>query len=216
MIYYDIHTHHLPESYDEKVVSIFNAFPQEYAKYKDIDNVNLYFSVGIHPWYLEDLDAQFGALYKSLEDKRVVAIGEAGLDKICGTRIDLQLEVFRKQIEISIETDKPLIVHCVKAWDELIALYKEYKPSTEWIVHGFRGKWQLARQLSTLGLKLSFGSKFQPLALQNIALDSIFIESDESEQSIVSICQEVSVFYGISIDEFLSVVGGNVVKTFRM
>lgn len=216
MIYYDIHTHHLPESYDEKVVSIFNTFPLEYAKYKDVDNENLYFSVGIHPWYLDNIEAQFEALYKSLDDRRVVAIGEAGLDKICGTNMNLQLEVFRKQIEMSIETDKPLIVHCVKAWDELVSLYKKYKPSTEWIVHGFRGKWQLARQLSTLGLKLSFGSKFQPLAIQNITRDSIFIESDESEQSVVSICQNISALSGISIEDLLCVVGDNVVKTFRM
>lgn len=216
MIYYDIHTHRLPEVYDEKIVSIFNSFPLGYVGYKDIDNPNLYFSVGIHPWYMDDLEAQFEALYKSLEDKRVVAVGEAGLDKICGTNMDLQLEVFRKQIEMSIETDKPLIVHCVKAWDELIVLYKEYKPSTEWIIHGFRGRWQLAQQLSTLGLKLSFGSKFQSLAIQNITRNSIFIESDESEQSIISICQDVSACASISIGELLAVISDNVVKTFRM
>lgn len=216
MIYYDIHTHRLPEVYDKNVVSIFNTYPLDYNKYKDIDNSNLYFSVGIHPWYLDDIDTQLKVLSDVLADKRIVAIGEAGLDKICGTNIDLQMSVFRKQIEMSIETNRPLIIHCVKAWDELITLYKEYKPSIPWIIHGFRGKAQLAVQLTKLGLKLSFGSKFQVSAIESIARESIFIESDEADESIISICQNIAAELDISIGEFLSFLRYNVVKTFRM
>lgn len=216
MKYYDIHTHRLPEVYDENIVSIYNTYPLEYDKYKMIDNPNLYFSVGIHPWYLDDIDRQYETFIRVVRDSRVVAIGEAGLDKLCGTNIDLQIDVFRKQIEISIEINKPLIIHCVKAWDELIALYKEYKPSTAWIIHGFRGKEMLAKQLSSLGLNLSFGEKFQQSAIESIARESIFIETDESKQTIMSICQNISGESGISLPEFLRVVEMNVVKTFRM
>lgn len=216
MTYYDIHTHTLPKEYKENVVSIFNSYPLEYELYKDIENPNLYFSSGIHPWYLTDLDKQIEVLEKVVNEKRVVAIGEAGLDKLCGTDWILQEYAFRKQIEISIENDKPLVIHCVKAWDELIALYKEYKPTNKWIIHGFRGKGQQAKQFIELGFKLSFGEMFNPSTIESITFDSIFFESDDSSSSIVSICSNFVSCCDLMKGNILAVVSAEVVKTFRL
>lgn len=216
MIYYDAHTHKLPLTYDENIVSIYNAYPLDYEKVKDVENANLFFSCGIHPWYLEDVDEQLILLENIVHDNRVVAIGEAGLDKLCSSDFDLQKKVFRKQIEMSIKTNKPMIIHCVKAWDELIALYKEYKPTRSWIIHGFRGKGELAQQLIHLGMKISIGEKYNRSIFEKIDFDSVLFESDNSDRSIVSICNVISGDLDIMIDDFLSV--GSVVfgETFKL
>lgn len=216
MKYYDIHTHKLPESYDENVVSIYNTYPKDYTSYKDIENPNLYFSCGIHPWYLDDVESQITLLEQIIKEDRVLAIGEAGLDKVCDSDFELQEIVFRKQIEISIKINKPLIIHCVKAWDELIALYKEYKPQNTWIIHGYRGKGEQALQLMKLGMKISLGYRFNREVLEKIGFDSIFVESDDSGVFIVSICNLFVCESNIMIADFLSAVEASCRKTFKM
>ena len=92
----------------------------------------------------------------------VVAIGEAGLDTLAESPMDLQKEVFLAQANLAEETHKPLIIHCVKAWADLIACKKAVKPEMPWIIHGFRGNGELASQLVRLGFYLSFGDRFNP------------------------------------------------------
>ena len=80
--------------------------------------------------------------------------------------MDLQKEVFLAQANLAEETHKPLIIHCVKAWADLIACKKAVKPEMPWIIHGFRGNGELASQLVRLGFYLSFGDRFNPSALR--------------------------------------------------
>ena len=84
-------------------------------------------------------------------DPEIIAIGEAGFDKLRGPASELQAEVFEKQVEISERLRKPLIIHCVSAWDEVLAMQKSLKPSMPWMIHGFRGKLRQAEQLISKG-----------------------------------------------------------------
>lgn len=147
MRYYSIHTHHPPTSPDEKaIISI------------DIRNLHLlepsfYYSAGIHPWYAsEDL---FNTLQTIAIQSNIVAIGEAGLDKLTHTPWELQKKLFLDQIDLAENLKKPLIIHCVKAWPELIAIHKTSRPSVPWIIHGFRGKRRTGTSTYTIGI-LSF------------------------------------------------------------
>ena len=76
--------------------------------------------------------------------QNLIAFGEAGFDKLRGPSVELQRSVFAEQVKIAGENRKPLVIHCVKAWDELLAAHKNLKPVTPWLVHGFRGKKELA------------------------------------------------------------------------
>lgn len=212
---YDIHTHKIasqpPEGY--KLVSIVNTYPHT-ANLVNIDDV--YYSCGMHPWYLDNAREQFDRLKEVVKNNRVVAVGEAGLDKIQGGDWLLQMEYFRKQIELAEEIQKPLIIHCVKAWNELIDLHKEYMPKNTWIVHGFRGKPELAEQLVRKGIKISLGNSFNPQVLKRISLDSIFCETDDNNISILSIYCCVCENAGICIADMSDAVAYTAVNTFKL
>ncbi len=133
------------------------------------------YSAGIHPWRAERAD-MFGEVERLAACPEVVAIGETGLDKRRGPSLDIQIPLFRRHIELAESVGKPLIVHCVGAWQELLALPR---PRVMTIIHGFRGKPELARQLTAAGFFLSLGARYNP-ASERLAL---FRESDMSDLS---------------------------------
>ena len=206
--FFNIHTHvsvH-PES------EILSLAPEELST----DNRSLYASVGIHPWTLtkENAGIQWNALCESIKDKRIVAIGECGLDKLKGPSMELQTAVFKQEAALAEDSSLPLIIHCVKAFNELIQLKKEISPRQYWIIHGFRGKLPLALDCIRHGFYLSIGSHFQENTLKTIPLDRLFIETDESEESIGSIYQRVAETKGISQQELLEAINKNVREVF--
>lgn len=133
------------------------------------------YSAGIHPWCADRAD-MFGEVERLAACPEVVAIGETGLDKRRGPSLDIQIPLFRRHIELAESVRKPLIVHCVGAWQELLALPR---PRVMTIIHGFRGKPELARQLTAAGFFLSLGARYNP-ASERFAL---FRESDLSDES---------------------------------
>ena len=206
--FFNIHTHvsvH-PES------EIRSLAPEELST----DNHSFYASVGIHPWTLteENTDIQWEALRESIKDKRIVAIGECGLDKLKGPSMELQTAVFKQEAALAEDSSLPLIIHCVKAFNELVQLKKEISPRQPWIIHGFRGKLPLALDCIRHGFYLSIGSHFQENTLKAIPLDRLFIETDESEESIGSIYQSIAETKGISQQELLEAINKNVREVF--
>jgi len=145
-----------------------------------------YFSLGIHPWLLDRQapEPALARLERLAEHPRILAIGECGLDKCIAAPMPRQIEVFGRQIAIAENLGKPVIVHCVRAYAELLQLRKRLKPRQDWIVHGFCGKPTLARQLTDAGCCLSFGAAVldRPYpagaALQAAPLAQVFLETD--------------------------------------
>ena len=206
--FFNIHTHvsvH-PES------EIRSLAPEELST----DNRSFYASVGIHPWTLteENADIQWEALRESIKDKRIIAIGECGLDKPKGPSMELQTAVFKQEAALAESSSLPLIIHCVKAFNELIQLKKAISPRQPWIIHGFRGKLPLALDCIRHGFYLSIGSHFQETTLKAIPLDRLFIETDESKESIGSIYQRIAEIKGISQQELLEAINKNVREVF--
>ena len=151
------------------------------------------FSVGIHPWDSETfLDETLILLKKWAEDSRLVAIGECGLDKNTLAAIDKQAFVFKKQIELSEQVQKPLIIHCVGCFNQLFEIKKEMNPQQLWIIHGFRGKPELAKQALKMGCALSFGEHYNAQSVVVTPLDKLFVEADESKMSIEEIYASIA------------------------
>lgn len=182
-MYINIHTHHTKPV--EGIISIGNL-------YKDFDTIeqeSLY-SVGLHPWYLttETWEEQFALVKEKSRLKNVVAVGEAGLDKVCATDFSLQQIVFAQHIQLANEVQKPLIVHCVRAHAEVIALLKQTAVQVPVIFHGFNKSKELAQQLISSGYYLSFGKGLEKQGVQEVlaALPAakIFLETDNSTASI--------------------------------
>ncbi|MDR0994871.1 MAG: TatD family hydrolase [Tannerella sp.] len=176
MIYCDIHTHRLPlKDSDGRFVLLNRIFGKDELLPAPVRQ-----SLGIHPWYIKEAAGKERLLSEYLGKPSVWAIGEAGLDKGAEAPFPLQEKVFREQAEWAEEKGKPLIIHCVRAWSELLAARKALHPRQTWIVHGFRGKAELAAQLSAQGLWLSFGERFQTAALKAADPQRLLVETDES------------------------------------
>lgn len=173
-----------------------------------------YYAVGIHPWFLEDVDGQFRWLEEAASWPHVLAIGECGLDKWAEFPIELQEAVFRKCIGLSEKRHLPLIIHQVRCTDRLIAIKRELNPDMPWIVHGFRGKPELASQCLHHGLYLSFGEKFQEEALRRVPLDRLLLETDESRIGIERIYRRVAEARSMALEELAEALEMNVRKIF--
>ena len=176
----------------------------------------VYASVGIHPWFLteENADSQWKALREHLSNPSVRAIGEAGIDKGKGPSMNIQMTLLKKQISLSEERSMPLILHCVKAFNELVQLKKEIRPSQPWIIHGFRGKEALAMDCIRHGFYLSFGEHYQESALRATPTERLFIETDESELPIETIYRSIANTRGISLEELKESIKKNVEEVF--
>ena len=150
-----------------------------------------YFSYGIHPWTLEKAEFQAEKTFQTLEEKlklpQVLALGEAGLDKMHKGTFERQIELFERQIELSEILQKPMILHDVRSHNEIIALRKKHKAQQPWIVHGFSGTEQDIEQLIGQGIFLSVGeSLLHPerkihKSFKFIDLDFLFLETDMAE-----------------------------------
>lgn len=118
-------------------------------------------SAGIHPWNaaLATPDA-IARLDTLAREPFVVAIGETGIDRRRGAPPEVQKPLFDHHIALARELRKPLIIHCVGAWDEIIAACRGLDIMK--IIHGFRGKPELARRLVGAGFHLSLGNRFNP------------------------------------------------------
>ncbi|OGV39605.1 MAG: hypothetical protein A2020_02760 [Lentisphaerae bacterium GWF2_45_14] len=209
MTYIDVHSHSAAAQ-NTDTVTVVNNGPASGL-----------FSAGLHPWHLspENLEDSLTALEKRLQSSSCAALGETGLDKICGTLWPLQQEAFLRQIKLVEIYSKPIIIHCVKAYQEIIAAKNE--SSVPWIFHGFRGSAEMAESLTKKGIYISFGAALLDLENGNLrevfraaALNHIFLETDESSFPIVDIYHEAANLKGISIDELTDAIKNNFIKVF--
>lgn len=146
------------------------------------------YSVGIHPWTLAEKDMPSEEEWLNLEKAAlrpdVVAIGECGIDIPQGGTLAIQRMVFKRQAILAERVRKPLIIHCVKGQEHIIAMHKELKPTVNWAIHGFRGKATVAKMFTDAGIWLSLGPQFQSSTAIYISNDRILAETDASDISI--------------------------------
>ena len=183
----NIHTHHPIK--EQNVLEIVNKFPE------DIIAENEFFSIGIHPWHIhEDVQKQFDLVVEKAQSDKCLAIGECGLDKLSKISMDKQKEVFVQHIDLAQKFNKPLIIHCVRAYQELVAVCSDKKITVPMIIHGFAKNSILANQLYQNGFYLSFGkmllhSPNLQEAFKNYPDDRLFFETDDAEIDIESVYQ---------------------------
>lgn len=215
MEFYDVHTHQiiLEENDDPYHSCIFDVYPLEFEVAKDSHQRHA-FSCGIHPWYSEDSDTQMAYLNEIAPNTRIVAIGETGLDRLKGPSFEIQIPVFKKHIALAERLQKPLIIHCVKAWEELIQVTREARPTQPCIIHGYRGKPELTKRLVKEGFLFSIGENINVDSMPLIPLDRIFCETDEGEMPIRDVYLQASHALNMEIERFAEIVAENVRSVF--
>ena len=212
-LFLDIHTHSTSSSH--QVFAIQNKYPSS-------DELSTPFSVGIHPWFLkkETFEIELFLLEEKLQHENCYAIGECGLDKAIDVDFDFQKEVFIQQIHLSEKYQKPMILHCVRAFQEIIELKKQFSPKQTWILHGFQKSKQLAERFLFNGIFLSFGEAVLSKSdLQNVILDFpldyLLIETDNSEVSIELIYQKIAAIKNIEIEVLKEKIQANFNTIFK-
>ena len=215
--YVNIHTHSSNYIDNKEFIEIQNI---------DVDNVvnvdvSHFYSIGIHPWDCQQSTVNSQQiLMKCLGDLNFLAIGECGLDRVCDADFELQKKVFIKQIELSEQFNKPLIIHAVRSYPDIISIRKETKSKADWIMHGFQGNEQSAEQLLKHNIYLSLGdvlfkneTKAQRL-LQTIPLEKLFLETDVAERKISDVYEKAALLSGIEMDKLRNEIFNNFVKIF--
>ena len=146
----------------------------------------IYATVGYHPTDARHVKPHdYEILSKQLKHEKVVGIGECGLDFYWDKEyVDKQIEVFRKQIELSIEFDKPLVIHMRDASEATYNVLSEYK-NLKGIMHCYSGSPEMAKEFLKLGLHISLGG---PVTFLNgrvpkevakmVPIDKLLIETD--------------------------------------
>ncbi|MES2567210.1 MAG: TatD family hydrolase [Bacteroidota bacterium] len=194
--YVNIHTHHLSK---EDGVFLFNnrfGFDREFY-------TSTYFSVGIHPWDAR-IEVNWNDFEKLLQHENCLAIGECGLDKLKGPDLKIQKDIFLIQLVLAVKHNKPVIIHCVKAFDELIDMCENYQMKIPIIIHGFNKSSQLAIQLIDHGFLISLNhSVFSKgnFDSKEIPMQKVFLETDtHSDLSIEKMYKEAAQFFNVEID----------------
>ncbi len=179
------------------------------------------YSVGAHPWYLDEENVS-RLLLKVKDFSRhlnVVAIGESGFDRLRGPDQKLQLQSFNYHARLAEEVGKPLFVHCVRAWDDIVSEHKSIHPSVPWIVHGFRGKPELAKQLIDRGFYLSAWVEWairpeSSETLKTIPVDRLFLETDGFDISIKPVYEVVAGHIGTDTETLRKKMLENYMRVF--
>ena len=214
MQFINLHTHH--HSNQLNTFELVNQYPLEY--HSSIP----YYSMGIHPWFIKEatLDQEFEILTQKIQDNNCLAIGECGLDKRIDVPLDLQKAVFERQLLLAQHVQKPVIIHCVAAFDELIECTKRLQIEVPIIVHGFSKNSQVANQLIQQGFYISFGKYLFQMpnlasVLNQIPEERFFLETDTALQSIEDVYQLVAKSKGISVQALQEKVKQNFESIFN-
>lgn len=157
---------------------------------------HIYHGVGIHPWWLSELHEQeakdLPAMIEAhLQESTCVAVGECGLDKVTGPSLEQQLSIFIAQLEVAKALSRPLIIHSVKAHNEVIAVLKKIKPQAGGVIHGFSGSVELAQRYWSLGFYLGIGgvityerARKTRTMVQQLPLEALLLETDAPDMPL--------------------------------
>ena len=210
----NLHTHKFSNL--ANVIEVVNQYPWEF------DTSILNYSIGIHPWYIDEsrLESDLKIIKEKLQLTSCLALGECGLDKRIEIPLETQIQVFKMQLDLVKQTNKPIVLHCVAAYDEVIAIKKELNIDNPMIIHGFSKNEQVAKSLLNNGFYLSFGKYL----LRNPDLEKVFtfapenqilLEKDTMEESIYEVYEKAASVKGVSIEEIKAIVFTNFSSVFN-
>jgi TatD DNase family protein len=210
--YIDIHVHNGQPAQGVFILESLMAHEEKLPA--DIPEVA--YTYGIHPWFLNDEnhDKHILSVEGIVRLPFIIAVGEAGYDRLRGPSAELQQQTFEEQVLISEEIKKPVIIHCVRGWDELLSSQKRLRPKMPWLIHGFRGNIELANQLLSKGMYLSFWYEFilRPESaelLKGLPADRIFLETDGADVDIKQIYNKVAIDLNIKVDQLKKIIINN-------
>ncbi|TRX37595.1 TatD family hydrolase [Flavobacterium restrictum] len=215
MEFFNLHTHLFTNQ--ACVKELVNQYPQEF------DGTIPFYSIGIHPWFIvkERLESDLAIIESKLQEPNCLAVGECGLDKRIEIPMELQKIVFESQLLLAQKHQKPVVIHCVAAFQELLAIVKQLKITVPIVIHGFSKKQALVNELLASGCYISFGKYL----LQNPELESVFksmpmdrffLETDTAQQGIEVVYALAARYKGIPMAALQQQINTNFEAVFKI
>lgn len=170
--------------------------------------------VGVHPWHA--LGGDITVVEEGITTAD--AVGEIGLDFACDTPHEEQEQIFRAQLALAEQHQKPVVLHCVRAFEEVMRILRDFHlPAV--IFHGFIGSTEQAQHAVKQGYYLSFGERtFRSpktiRAMRYTPLSHLFVESDESTTPIEDIYARIAELRGVDIATLTEATQANFDKIF--
>jgi TatD DNase family protein len=211
-----INTHTHAQIFDAGI-ELVNIFPGDQERPK-------FFSCGLHPRYInrDDYREKLEEVEHAAAAKSCLAIGECGLDKLSSVDLDLQQEVFNAHIRIANSLGKPMIVHCVKSFNELINCLNLGNNEMPVVIHGFNNNENIASVLADHGCYFSFGKALlgydsnASRAIRNVGRRRFFLETDDADISIKYIYRKASQLLGIEEEIIAAQLQSNFEQVFGL
>ena len=214
MEFFNFHTHQFTNQ--PNILELVNQYPNEF------DISIPFYSIGIHPWYIveDKIDADLRIIEEKLQTENCLALGECGLDKRVEIPLEQQIIVFKKQLALAEKYNKPVVIHCVAAFQEVIEIKKKMKISVPMIIHGFSKNSQLAEQLIAAGFYISFGKYLLrnpelKMVFQKVPNDRFLLETDTIEEGIQQVYDLASEYKYMTIKELQQIISSNFKAIFR-
>ena len=205
-LFLNFHAHQQVPAEDEIVIQSLFLQNDLIAKKSD----RIFFTAGLHPWHADQLlESEITERLETLiQNKSIIAIGETGLDKLKGVDWETQKKVFRAHIEIADKYNLPLIVHSVKAHNEVLKLKIESKSKVPWVIHHFNGSKQMAMDFINHGFYLSLchhinnsDSKLSGY-LGELPVNRIFLETDDFNIDIKDLYSVAAKKFNMNTENF--------------
>lgn len=201
--YINIHTHSSCKNNNICIQSI------HFSEVLISSNVNQFYSIGLHPWDITENNSKnyLISIQEKVKNKQIVAIGEIGLDKAISTDFPLQKNVFLEQLLLAESLQLPVVIHCVRAYSDILHILKKEKISIPIIFHDFRANQQIFNQLLKYNSYFSFGSVlFSAKAkivnyFNEIPLERIFFETDDSDITIENVYLQAAKLRNIGVGD---------------
>lgn len=200
----DFHNHHWQHPPDVLSIRSFHQREKEFFA-----QWSLPCSVGLHPWFVSEVDwerdEQWDWFVQAARAEKVELIGECGLDKLQGPELIYQQFVLEHCLQLAQDLEKPVVIHCVRAYEELFAAVQKIRPDVPLIVHGFARKPSVLQAVLQRGFYLSFGAAIlaqNSAAAQSLSqtpLDKLFLESDDKMLPIADLYARAADIKGVSL-----------------
>lgn len=151
----------------------------------------LYPALGIHPWFLNELEEQVLDELEQLintHQQGIVAIGETGIDGVIAkeqNNINKQIDFFEVQLALAKQYQLPIIVHHRRSHQDIVPLLKKAQLTNGGVIHAFSGSYQQAKAYLDLGFKLGVGGTITypraqktMKAIKRLPVSSLLLETD--------------------------------------
>lgn len=213
--YIDFHTHRLPSQDIIALRSYSVGVDNMPEPIVDAEHT----TAGIHPWDI--LRIHINNAMDSLRQINVVAIGEIGLDYTIATNRELQTEIFERQLNIAYLRSLPVVIHCVRAFEDVMRLLAKYKIRRA-VFHSFTGnKMQLKRvvdagyYVSLSPASLGSAKTVDAIKITDGSYARMFLETDNSEQFITDIYERCAMLLNTSTELLKENIYRNYITFFK-